>query len=215
MSDAFDQEYFNIQKAVPAHKVLQVFDLLDVPLPSKKHVLDVGCGKGLSPLFFAERGNRVFVTDISQAALVFQNAHAELRGQVLLADVNGTWPLADSCLDVIFCHEVIEHLPPRTAFFREAKRVLAPGGVLVLKTPNGWDLKRAIEPLRGRMWYADRDPTHCYYYSPPRLRAALASAGFVNIKVRSGTEPFMRLAGKAISSPPCFGHGLIGCGSVR
>jgi len=53
-----------------------------------------------------------------------------------VVDLNERWDYPDNYFDVIRACEVIEHLENPTHFFREVKRVLKPGGILVLSTPN-------------------------------------------------------------------------------
>jgi SAM-dependent methyltransferase len=66
--------------------------------------------------------------------------HVErFKGEVPIEKVNidrSPLPYADAQFDVVTCSEVIEHLENFRALLREAHRVLKPGGVLVLTTPN-------------------------------------------------------------------------------
>jgi SAM-dependent methyltransferase len=207
----FDAQYFQTQRAIPAEKVAVVFKRLGQALPSGQTVLDIGCGKGLSPLFFAELGNRVTACDISSEAVAFQKLQPRLV-DATEADINTVWPFANESFNLIFCAEVIEHLPIQTPFFNEAFRVLKKGGRLILKTPNGWDLKRLLDPLRGHKWYADLDPTHIHYYSPASLKQALKVAHFSYITTKSGTAPLFHIGKFDIPAPPGLGQGLIGVG---
>ena len=49
------------------------------------------------------------------------------------------WPLADNSADLCVCDNVIEHLPEPEYFFSEVRRVLCPGGVVCIRTPNRWN----------------------------------------------------------------------------
>jgi SAM-dependent methyltransferase len=58
------------------------------------------------------------------------------QSQFLCHNVNYGIPFDNSSADYIFCLEVLEHLENATAFMREVKRVLKPGGSLILSVPN-------------------------------------------------------------------------------
>lgn len=56
--------------------------------------------------------------------------------QFICHNVNDGLPFDDATADYIFCMEVMEHLENASFFLSEAKRVLKPGGRLVLSVPN-------------------------------------------------------------------------------
>lgn len=53
-----------------------------------------------------------------------------------VVDLNGPWLYGDASFDVIRACEIIEHLENPWDFFRKAHRILRPGGLLILTTPN-------------------------------------------------------------------------------
>ncbi len=48
------------------------------------------------------------------------------------------WPVEDSSVDLCLCDNALEHLEKPEIFFREAHRILKPGGFLCVRTPNVW-----------------------------------------------------------------------------
>jgi SAM-dependent methyltransferase len=84
---------------------------------------------------------------------------------------------ADS-IDVVFGGEVIEHIFDDRRFVERIHRVLRPGGVLALTTPNLFFLVNRIVMPFGRMPYFAYAPYHYHFYSRRTLSGLVAEAGF-------------------------------------
>ncbi len=90
--------------------------------------------------------------------------------QHLLSD---PFPLGDCAFQTIYLNQVIEHLEPAVAeaCVSECYRVLKPGGLFIVMSPNKFNKHER-----------DADPTHIYLYSPSSLKSLLASKGFTDIR---------------------------------
>jgi SAM-dependent methyltransferase len=77
----------------------------------------------------------------------------DLKDAAVIADLRDRWPFDDSTVGVIMANDFLEHLPDKLHTIREIYRVLAPGGVLLSRTPS----------TDGRG--AFQDPTHVSYYN--------------------------------------------------
>ncbi|MFF1376850.1 class I SAM-dependent methyltransferase [Streptomyces sp. NPDC058308] len=99
-------------------------------------VLDIGCGDGTAAATAAPllAGHRVIGVDWSQDAL--RRAHARLPYAVRGELGDGGLPFASGAADAVLFSEVIEHLVDPDSALDELRRVLAPGGHLMLSTPN-------------------------------------------------------------------------------
>jgi SAM-dependent methyltransferase len=178
-------------------------------------VLDIGCGAGPGLRYITSRGAMAFGADASLYALrqaaVLVGAHGLVQSDAMAA-----FPFADATFGLVLGNEIIEHLPDGVVFLGECLRVLRPGGMLLLTTPNLWDVRRIISPMVGRPWSGDTDPTHINLYTPRRLHAELWEAGFVQPHVRSGLKPMRWLPPHrnplAVPYPPLIGNGLVAIG---
>jgi ubiquinone/menaquinone biosynthesis C-methylase UbiE len=97
-----------------------------------KRILDIGCGVGAFVRRLREFSPQVCGTDID-AERVKEGSHQLPH---LGLAVGEHLPFADETFDVILLHEVLEHVTDDLATLREARRVLAPGGKIVIFCPN-------------------------------------------------------------------------------
>jgi 2-polyprenyl-3-methyl-5-hydroxy-6-metoxy-1,4-benzoquinol methylase len=102
-----------------------------VPLEDKR-ILDIGCGVGAFVRRLREFSAEVYGTDID-AENVAEGAR-EVPNLGLA--VGEAMPFADNTFDVILLHEVLEHVDDDVETLREARRILAPGGRIVVFCPN-------------------------------------------------------------------------------
>lgn len=105
-------------------------------LAEGKAVLDIACGEGYGSNLLAQRAASVVGVDI--APDVVRHA-AEKYQHPNLAYHHGSCldiPLPDASVDMVVSLETLEHFVEHTIFLKEIKRVLRPGGLLVLSSPN-------------------------------------------------------------------------------
>ncbi|MSO20630.1 MAG: methyltransferase domain-containing protein [Acidobacteria bacterium] len=120
---------------------------------AKKTALDVGCRDGYWSERLKEKHYAVDSCDIEP--------HYAGATQV---DVNLKLPFAESSLDLIWCTEVIEHLLNPAFTVSEFKRILKPGGQLVMTTPNqGFWVFRIIERLGIPMATLENEDHHSFF----------------------------------------------------
>jgi SAM-dependent methyltransferase len=101
-------------------------------------LLDVGCGPGSITRGFAERlaPGLVVGLDLSEETLAAARRDASERGldnlQYQAGSVYGL-PYADASFDVVYAHQVLQHLREPSVALREMLRVLRPGGLLAVR----------------------------------------------------------------------------------
>lgn len=149
-----------------------------------KTALDVGCGAGLLAEPLARLGAKVTGLDATPDLIAVAREHAgESRLEIdyrmgELADLRGEF-------DLITCMEVIEHVANPAAFVAELANRLAPGGLLLLSTPNatGWSkfLLITVGEGTGRVPRGTHDFTK--FIGPKKMKVLLADAGLKCIDV--------------------------------
>lgn len=144
-------------------------------------VCDFGAGKGTFANRLAEvRGLQVLAIDITE-----RPADLSPDVQWLRADLNERLPVESMACSAVVSIEVIEHLENPRATFRELYRVLRPGGVVVLTTPNCENIRSYIALLIKRHHWAFTDssyPAHITAFLERDLGRSAAEAGFVSLE---------------------------------
>jgi len=118
-----------------------VVDLLSTQIDVRgKQVLDIGCGEGGTSIALAKRGACVTAIDNNpkrinklKNGLWIRNGNSGIQLMVMNAEVLN---FDDQVFDVVILQDVIEHTANRGRVIGEIARVLKPGGVLYLSTPN-------------------------------------------------------------------------------
>lgn len=98
-------------------------------------VLDAGCGSGYGSAEFSAAVS-VVAADISADAVRHARENFQRPGLTFLQASCEAMPFADATFDLVTAFEVIEHLNNWQQLLTEAKRVLKPGGILLVSTPN-------------------------------------------------------------------------------
>ncbi len=82
--------------------------------------------------------------------------------------------LPAASFDVITLYDSVEHLTDPVATLAAVRRLLVPGGIVHLVTPNVGGLQAR---LLGRLWYHYKPGEHLFYFAPRTLHATLEAAG--------------------------------------
>jgi SAM-dependent methyltransferase len=86
----------------------------------------------------------------------------------------------DAAFDAVVSSHLLEHLPDPLAHLKECKRILRPGGRLVLTTPNAASLGHR---LFGKNWRGLEPPRHINVFGPSSILRLAENAGFRSVKV--------------------------------
>lgn len=97
-------------------------------------VLEAGCGEGYGADLIARAARRVIGLDYDDAAVAHVRARYP-RVEAIQGNL-AALPLPDAAVDVVVNFQVIEHLWHQAQFIAECARVLRPGGLLMISTPN-------------------------------------------------------------------------------
>lgn len=161
-------------------RTLEYFSRLD--LPQGARVLDIGGGQ-MALMVHALFGFDAAVGDVNDRAAedVKANGLDFLRVDLMAEDFD-----VDAQYDVIFLLEVIEHLPvPPYVVLRRLRRLLAPGGRVILTTPNGYRLRNVLymlanKEILGIYRYPEEGEAlgHQHEYTLAQMSWQLRTAGF-------------------------------------
>jgi SAM-dependent methyltransferase len=130
-----------VEKA--AH-ILAELALLGIDPAADLKVLCAGCGVGFVPYILARHTAWTWFGGERDPEYIGRNPWVRRRVRIARLDVTAM-PFADDTFDLVICNHVIEHVPAWEMLARELHRVVRPGGLVYLATPN---LHRLTVPLK-------------------------------------------------------------------
>ena len=172
--------------------------------------LDLGTGPGEIPILMARACPGTAIVGVDAAATMLALARTKIRRHSLggrirfvRADVKAL-PFADGAFDGVFSNTILHHIPDPRPFLAEARRVLRPGGVLLVR-----DLFRPATEERVaelvRLHAADATPCQrelfraslCAALTPAELRATADRAGLADAEVSVDSDRHVSLQVRA------------------
>jgi 2-polyprenyl-6-hydroxyphenyl methylase/3-demethylubiquinone-9 3-methyltransferase len=146
-----------------------------------KTALDVGCGAGLLCEPLARLGAQVTGVDAAQENVAAASAHAAGAGLSIAYRCGDVAELGLSGFDLVTSMEVIEHVADKAAFLSALAGALAPGGLMILSTPNRTAKSRLLMiEAAERIGMVPRGTHHWDdFVTPDELAELLTEAGLV------------------------------------
>lgn len=100
-------------------------------------VLDIACGSGYGSELLSRVAKQVIGVDINMNALEYAKKHHQQSNiEFKQGDLNAKLDLPDNYFDVATCFETLEHVEGQHNGLSELRRVLKPGGLLIISTPD-------------------------------------------------------------------------------
>lgn len=144
-------------------------------------LLDVGVGSGgfmrlVMDSFLEIKGVEIAPDQLAAMAPLLQQ-------HITTVDIQkGRLGFPDSYFDCVTLFDVLEHLTRPYDALEELKRVLKPGGSIILTTPNLRSISRLV---KGKKWIGTYDPTHKWLFDSRSLRFLLERSGFSSIVIKT------------------------------
>jgi ubiquinone/menaquinone biosynthesis C-methylase UbiE len=171
------EEYARHRRVHP--EVLQQLLASGIFAPQTR-VLDVGCGTGNYAATLTD-ATRCRVSGVDPSPRMLERARDAAPWESLAQSSGESLPFGDDAFDVVMSTDVIHHIGDRDAYFREAARVLRPGGHLVTVTDSHDAIPRR-RPLSSH--FPETVNIELRRYPPvSTLLEEMASAGFVAPRV--------------------------------
>jgi 2-polyprenyl-3-methyl-5-hydroxy-6-metoxy-1,4-benzoquinol methylase len=179
-------------------ELLRTIPLLPQESLRGRRIADVGCAGG--SLLDVFRGIAKETIAVEPAAFYHDSLRA--RGHMVYGDLGAAVDDRAGSVDLVVCLSVIEHVREPVQLLADMRRLLAPGGTVVVSTPNRADLLLAVgcEPYR-RFFYR---VVHRYYFDAASLGRAARAAGFAACAVRFYQRfDFANFIGWLVEHRPC------------
>lgn len=177
IDEQYDVSYFELYRKRHAFRLkradarLRRIELMMAP----GRLLDIGCSLGYFVEAANARGWQASGIDISEhAAKEACNLGLDVRAATL---DRASFP--DASFDCVTMWDVLEHVPDPTEHMLEVHRILAPGGLVAIGTP---DLGHSAFSLKRERWRHLKPAEHIYYFRDSSIQRLLAKTGFSPVR---------------------------------
>ncbi len=144
---------------------------LEVEYVSGGQILDIGCGNGLNVWLYQQAGwEAVGLEPVDSAASLGRSMGLQVYTGAL---EQVRFPTAS--FDVVTMYQVLEHIPNPEMTLKECRRILKPGGRLLISVPN---IECFDFHLFGSGWFPLEVPRHLCHYSTQTLTRLVQDSGF-------------------------------------
>jgi 2-polyprenyl-3-methyl-5-hydroxy-6-metoxy-1,4-benzoquinol methylase len=159
-----------IEKLIHIKRGIRAGRIARLKKPGK--ILDIGCGRGIFLDKMRKKGWETYGTEISETGA--RHAREVLKLNVFTGAAEES-KFADNFFDCVTLFHVLEHLPHPVDTLKEARRMLKPGGLLVVAVPNiqSWQAK-----LFRTAWFHLDVPRHSFHFSLGWLKNIFLEEGW-------------------------------------
>lgn len=190
----YPEEYFNPQDPqgyrdfiarkddVINYRLKSILELINIFLPSKGKLLEVGCAVG----FFLEiaQTSGWEVQGVELATWAGQYAREKTKVNVTTGKLEDI-KFPDSYFDAVVMIELIEHTQNPAIFLKEVYRILKPGGIILITTPNSKSIHAKIWQKKFQETFLI--PEHLFLFSIPTIQCILKLTNFKIIHLQTKT----------------------------
>ncbi len=198
LKTVYEEEYYSVEKPLYFKRTKEdlewwnllygdLFDSFEEHLPQdQRRILDVGSGPGYFLLFGRQRGWQTKGIEPSrQAAAHSRDLGLDIVENFLDAQVAETL----GSFDVVYMHEVLEHIPHPQEMLSLAFNLLKPGGLLCVVVPNDYNpFQYALRTVCGHKPWWVAPPHHINYFDFDSLSQLFSESGF-DVVMREATFP--------------------------
>ncbi len=173
LADQYDAAYFDLYRRRRTFRLkrgesrLKRIELIAPP----GRLLDIGCSLGYFVEAAGRRGWPASGLETSQDA----SAEAREMGLDVRTGVIADVFYPDESLDCVTMWDVLEHVHDPTRHMVEVRRILAPGGLVVIGTPN---LGHVLFRIKRERWRHLKPAEHIFYFSTAGISRLLSNTGF-------------------------------------
>lgn len=187
----FDEDLeLNVQRFKSSLEFLETKKIIAEfpPAFSKKKILDIGSGNGISAVAFALEGNVVTAVEPDKSQTIGSGAILLLKNKFHLSDLfildsfGESLPLENESFDVVYIRQAMHHAHDLNKFVAEAARVLKKGGLLLTIRDH------VVFDEKDKQWFLETHPLHQFYggenaFTYMQYSNAITNAGFEIKKV--------------------------------